>query len=41
MKSKKQDVQQINGQIKEKLPEFEEKKNKKLLIPLLQTKKDL
>lgn len=40
--AKKQgDIAQIDIQIKEKLPKYEQTKNKKELIPLLKAKKDL
>jgi hypothetical protein len=40
--AKKQgDIAQIDLQIKEKLPKYEQTKNKKELIPLLKAKKDL
>lgn len=38
---KNADVAQIDVQIKDKLPKYEQTKNKKELIPLLKAKKDL
>lgn len=38
---KNADIAQLDAQIKEKLPEYEQSKNKKILLPLLQAKKNL
>ena len=35
------DINQLDKEIKSKLPKYEETKNKKQLIPLLRAKKDL
>lgn len=41
VKAKNADIMQINGKIKEQLPEFQQTGNKKKLMPLLKAKKDL
>ncbi len=38
---KQADINQIDAQIKEKLPKYQQTKNKKEIIPLLKAKKDL
>ena len=41
IKQKNNDIAHIDAQLKEKIPKYQETGNKKELVPLLKTKKDL